>query len=46
MEWPLGKDDMFIILASDGVWEFIDSDEVKRFTFLECKYGKRLLCEK
>ena len=28
MEWKFTKDDMFLILASDGVWEFIDSDEV------------------
>jgi len=27
IEWNLTKDDMFVVLASDGVWEFIDSDE-------------------
>lgn len=27
-EWKFTKDDMFFIIASDGVWEFIESDEV------------------
>jgi len=26
-EWKFSKDDMFIIIASDGVWEFIESEE-------------------
>ena len=30
-EWKFTKDDMFFILASDGVWEFIESDEVIKF---------------
>jgi serine/threonine protein phosphatase PrpC len=28
-EWQLTPEDKFMILASDGVWEFIESDEVK-----------------
>ena len=28
MEWYLSEEDKFIILASDGVWEYLDSDEV------------------
>ena len=28
MEWILSDEDKFIILASDGIWEFIDSEEV------------------
>lgn len=27
-EWKLTPEDKFIILASDGVWEFIESEEV------------------
>ncbi|KAG8465260.1 hypothetical protein KFE25_002567 [Diacronema lutheri] len=27
MEHELGRDDLFLIMASDGVWEFISSDE-------------------
>jgi len=27
MEWQFTKDDMFIIIASDGIWEFIESNE-------------------
>jgi len=26
-EWKFTKDDMFFIIASDGIWEFIESDE-------------------
>ncbi len=26
--WKFTEDDKFLILASDGVWEFIDSQEV------------------
>jgi len=26
-EWKFSKEDMFIIIASDGVWEFIESEE-------------------
>ena len=28
MEWVLSEEDKFIILASDGIWEFMDSEEV------------------
>jgi serine/threonine protein phosphatase PrpC len=28
LEWNLTVDDKFLILASDGVWEFIESEEV------------------
>lgn len=27
-EWNFTQEDKFLILASDGVWEFIDSEEV------------------
>lgn len=27
-EWKFTPEDKFIILASDGVWEFIESEEV------------------
>jgi serine/threonine protein phosphatase PrpC len=27
-EWKFSKEDMFFIIASDGVWEFIESEEV------------------
>ncbi len=41
-EWKLTPEDKFIILASDGVWEFIDSEEVI-ISNLVRKYNKRLL---
>lgn len=28
MELDLGKDDKFIVLASDGVWEFLSNEDV------------------
>ena len=28
LELDLGKDDKFIVLASDGVWEFITNEEI------------------
>ena len=28
MEHKLSEEDKFMIVASDGVWEFIESDEV------------------
>ncbi len=28
IEWKLTPEDKFVILASDGVWEFIESEEV------------------
>ena len=28
LELDLGKDDKFIVLASDGVWEFLSNEEV------------------
>lgn len=27
-EWKLTNEDKFMVLASDGVWEFIESEEV------------------
>jgi len=27
IEWKFTKDDMFLIMATDGIWEFINSDE-------------------
>ncbi len=29
IEWKLTLEDKFLIIASDGLWEFLDSDEVK-----------------
>ena len=34
---------MFFIIASDGVWEFIESEEVIILLDLECKFNKILL---
>ena len=28
LEYELKKDDQFMIVASDGVWEFLDNDQV------------------
>jgi serine/threonine protein phosphatase PrpC len=42
IEWKLTPEDKFLILASDGVWEFIDSEEVN-FNNLVCKFYKRFL---
>lgn len=28
MEWYLSEEDKFIILASDGVWEYLESEDV------------------
>lgn len=28
MEWKLTENDKFVVLASDGLWEFIESEEV------------------
>jgi len=41
-------EDKFIIIASDGVWEFIESDEVSKLYLPElvCKHDKRLLYKK
>ena len=46
-EFIYKKDDKFIILASDGIWEFISNIEVaKVFYFIVCKYHKGILFEK
>lgn len=34
MEWDFTAEDKFMILASDGVWEFIESDEVNKQLFI------------
>jgi serine/threonine protein phosphatase PrpC len=31
MEYKFQEEDKFFIIASDGVWEFIESDEVKYY---------------
>jgi len=31
--WNFTKEDKFLILASDGIWEFIDSEEVRIYLF-------------
>lgn len=40
MEYKFCEEDKFFLLCSDGVWEFIESDEVffKKIIFLVCKY--------
>lgn len=32
-EWRLTDQDKFVVLASDGLWEFIESEEVRNFSF-------------
>lgn len=32
-EWRLTEQDKFVVLASDGLWEFIESEEVRIFLF-------------
>ena len=46
MEYKFQEEDKFFIIASDGIWEFIESDEVKNDYYLVCEYHKRLLPQK
>ena len=43
MELDLGKDDKYIVLASDGVWEFLQNDEVAQIVrpFYETKNAEK-----
>ena len=43
LELDLAKDDKFIILASDGVWEFLSNDEVAKIVapFFEIKNAEK-----
>merc|ERR1712100_883114 len=43
LELDLGKDDKFIILASDGVWEFLSNEEVANIVapFFEVKNAEK-----
>ena len=43
MELDLGKDDKFVVLASDGVWEFLNNDEVAMIVrpFFETKNAEK-----
>ena len=43
MELDLGKDDKYIVLASDGVWEFLQNDEVAAIVrpFYETKNAEK-----
>lgn len=43
LELDLGKDDKFIVLASDGVWEFLGNDEVANIVrpFYETKNAEK-----
>ena len=45
-EYFFNKNDAFFILASDGVWEFLDSNEVNYYYYKVCEYSKRLLFKK
>jgi serine/threonine protein phosphatase PrpC len=38
MECFISQNDKFLVLASDGIWEFIESEEVKNHLSLVCKY--------
>ena len=31
MDWSLQEEDRFIVVASDGVWEFLSNEQVKLF---------------
>ena len=47
-EVELSEDDKFLVLASDGVWEFIFNEDV-RFSFsqyLGCQYDRTILATK
>jgi serine/threonine protein phosphatase PrpC len=43
LELDLGKDDKYIVLASDGVWEFLQNDEVAAIVrpFYETKNAEK-----
>ena len=43
MELDLGKDDKFVVLASDGVWEFLNNDDVAMIVrpFFETKNAEK-----
>ena len=36
MEYKITEDDKFVILASDGLWEFIESEEVSLYYLFLC----------
>lgn len=43
LELDLGKDDKFIVIASDGVWEFISNDEIAKIVkpFFDAKNAEK-----
>ncbi len=43
MELDLGKDDKFIVLASDGVWEFLQNEDVAQIVkpFFDTKNAEK-----
>ena len=43
LELDLGKDDKFIVIASDGVWEFLNNEEVANIVapFFEVKNAEK-----
>jgi serine/threonine protein phosphatase PrpC len=43
LELDLGKDDKFIVLASDGVWEFLQNDDVAQIVkpFFDTKNAEK-----
>jgi serine/threonine protein phosphatase PrpC len=43
LELDLQKDDKFIVLASDGVWEFLDNEDVAKIVapFFEVKNAEK-----
>jgi serine/threonine protein phosphatase PrpC len=45
-EYKFQEDDKFMIVASDGVWEFIESPEVIFLFYKVCEYYQRILYKK
>ena len=43
LELDLSKDDRFIVIASDGVWEFITNDEIAKIVkpFFDAKNAEK-----
>lgn len=43
MELDLCPDDKFIVLASDGVWEFLSNEEIAKIVmpYFECKNAEK-----
>ena len=49
MDWHLQEEDQFIVIASDGVWEFLSNEQVTQIVYFVGKeycsgLGCRLCC--